>query len=59
AVDADPNYPTIQNMTFTAGEYYVTLSSAVPNATFSGSVNFRAFYYDGTPSESNIKVPSS
>lgn len=58
AVDADPNYPTIQQRTFTTGEYYVTLSSAVPNATFSGSINFRAFYYDGTPSESNIKVPT-
>ncbi|QBA22434.1 hypothetical protein EU348_15065 [Chryseobacterium indologenes] len=58
-VDADPNYPTIQSRTLTAGEYYVTLSSAVPNATFSGSVNFRAFYYDGTPSEVTVKVPTA
>ncbi|KYH03929.1 hypothetical protein A1704_19355 [Chryseobacterium cucumeris] len=58
-VDADRNYPTIQPRTLTAGEYYVTLSSAVPNATFSGSVNFRAFYYDGTPSEVIVKVPTA
>lgn len=58
AVDADPNYPTIQARTLTAGEYYVTLSSAVPNATFNGSVNFRAFYYDGTPTEVTVKVPT-
>ncbi|WPO91759.1 hypothetical protein [Chryseobacterium sp. HR92] len=58
-VDADPNYPTIQSRTLTAGEYYVTLSSVVPNATFSGSVNFRAFYYDGAPSEVTVKVPTA
>ena len=57
-VDADPNYPKKQARTLTAGEYYVTLSSPVPTATFSGSVSFRAFYYDGSPTEVNVKVPT-
>lgn len=55
--EADPNYPPVQTRSFTAGEYYVELSSSDMNAQFGNAVTFRAFYYDGAPVETDVKIP--
>jgi hypothetical protein len=59
AFDPDPDYATLQTRNFTAGEYYVSLDSADPSAALSSSVNFRAFYYDGLPTDVTVQIPEN
>lgn len=55
--DPDPNYATLQTRSFTAGEYYVSLISPDPTVTLNSPVSFRAFYYDGVPTDVTVQIP--
>ncbi|MFY1047295.1 hypothetical protein [Chryseobacterium sp. GP-SGM7] len=59
AFDPDPNYAVLQTRTLTAGEYYVSLSSPDPALTLSNAVSFRAFYYDGSPTQITVQIPEN